>query len=165
MDKIHTTDILWQGNELPKFASTLKGLSLPRKLIAYELGIPYKTYDNYVNGRSAFPNERIPDLLDIISEEEQGEIFAAIIGEGFRVTPRHKLNELERLTPSAIPSRMNEITEGLGSAIGVTRTALGNGRDISTRACRSVKQRWHKLLRDIFKFDVQIALVCRKRGK
>lgn len=164
-DKIHTTDILWQGNVAPKFANTLRSLALPRKHIADELDISYKTYDNYVNGRTQFPPHLIRPLLDIVNEDDQEMIFAAIIPEGFEVLPKRSVSRMSDMTPNAAQARMNEITENFGRAVGVTSRALADGRDLTSRTCRSMARGWRTLIRNLFEFDVQIKIMCRRRVK
>lgn len=58
-----------QGNFTADFSALLRSIRRPsRKEIAFELGIPYSTYDNYLRGLQAFPPDKLFRLYEITGD-------------------------------------------------------------------------------------------------
>jgi len=70
----------FQGKNTNEFSSVLQKLSLPRKAIAIDLGIPYSTYDNYYHGVHPFPPDLIPKLYEITRDIEIITFFLEPLG-------------------------------------------------------------------------------------
>ena len=66
----------FQGNFTGKFsAMVLRKLKMPIKILAYELGIPYKTLWNYFNGLYPFPPDLIPKLYEVTKDRRIFDFF------------------------------------------------------------------------------------------
>ena len=66
----------WQGNFTEKFSTeVLQRLKMPKKTIAYHLGVPYKTFYNWVMGIVAFPPDLIAKLYQITKDARIFQFF------------------------------------------------------------------------------------------
>ena len=91
MNKIEQRNGHFQGNHTNNFSFILQTLSLPRKAIAHDLGVPYSTYDNWVRGEASFPPDLIPRLYEITRDDRVLEFILEPIG---RISiPRINSNE------------------------------------------------------------------------
>jgi len=61
---------------------------MPRKAICFHLGVSYKTYDNWVNGRSTFPPDLIAKLFKITKDPRIYDFLTD--GTGFMAVPHSK---------------------------------------------------------------------------
>ena len=66
----------FQGNFTEEFSTqVLQKLKMPKKTIAFHLGVPYKTFWNWVNGIAAFPPDLIAELYKITKDSRVFNFF------------------------------------------------------------------------------------------
>jgi len=80
MNKITDNQQFFKGNHTENFSTILQTLTFPRKAIAYDLGVPYSTYDNWVRGEASFPPDLIPKLYEITRDDRVLEFILEPIG-------------------------------------------------------------------------------------
>ena len=80
MNKITDNQQFFKGNHTENFSTILQTLTFPRKAIAYDLGVPYSTYDNWVRGEASFPPDLIPRLYEITKDSRVLEFFLDPVG-------------------------------------------------------------------------------------
>jgi hypothetical protein len=70
----------WQGNFTDKFSSLLQKIEVPRKEIAFGLGLPYSTLSKYLLGQIAFPPDLIEPLFSLTKDRRILEFFTKPCG-------------------------------------------------------------------------------------
>ena len=148
MNKIEQRNSHFQGNHTEKFSFILQTLSLPRKAIAHDLGVPYSTYDNWVRGEASFPPDLIPKLYEITRDDRVLEFILEPIG---RISiPRINSNPTRPIQGLELQLSIFE-----GKTIEAIENALEDGR-ITVKEYKSIHEIINKIRRISAELDISI---------
>ena len=148
MNKITDNQQFFKGNHTENFSTILQTLTFPRKAIAYDLGVPYSTYDNWVRGEASFPPDLIPRLYEITRDDRVLEFILEPIG---RISiPRVNSN------PTRPIQRLElELSIFGGKTIEAIENALEDGR-ITVKEYNSIHEIINKIRRISAELDISI---------
>ena len=148
MNKIEKRNSHFQGNHTNNFSFILQTLSLPRKAIAHDLGVPYSTYDNWVRGEASFPPDLISSLYEITKDERIHE---------FLLEPNGKM-AISKVNGSESKS-VQKLELGLGIFGGRTIEAIENALEdgkITVKEYNSIHEIINKIRRISAELDISI---------
>jgi hypothetical protein len=121
-ENIASNNGCWQGNHTADFSALLTQIEMPRKEIAFGLGLPYHTLEKYILGQIAFPPDLIPPLYSLTRDRRIIEFFTTPCGFYLR---RRPFSAKESNDPVR---EAYDLSIAVGSAQKIVRDALSDGR-------------------------------------